>query len=221
LLIAASRLPATRSEAIHAEPAPAVLPLLRQPQIAWFFVSTFLTVLAHTSLYAFFSLYLVDLGYDKSAVGALWAVSVLAEIAFFWTQGRWFGRMTPHQWLKLVALATALRFAVVAWAGASVAVLVLAQLTHAITFAAHHAACIAMVQRLFPGRARARGHALYTTLGYGLSGVLGGVGGGWVISHWGYAPVFWLAGGCGLLAWWAARRSETAVVVLEGSVARG
>jgi hypothetical protein len=59
-------------------------------------------------------------------------------------------------------------------------VLVLAQLTHAITFAAHHLACIAEVNRFFPGRLRGRGQALYTTLGYGVPGVLGGLGGGWL-----------------------------------------
>jgi PPP family 3-phenylpropionic acid transporter len=59
MLVAALRLPATREEAVHDEPAPAVLPLLRQPAVAWFFTSIFFTVLAHTSLYAFFSLYLV------------------------------------------------------------------------------------------------------------------------------------------------------------------
>jgi predicted NBD/HSP70 family sugar kinase len=56
--------------------------------------------------------------------------------------------------------------------GAQLGVLVLAQALHAITFAAHHAACIALVTAL-PGRLRGRGQALYTTLGYG--GGLGGV----------------------------------------------
>lgn len=216
LLLAAMRLPATREDAVHDEPAPPVLPLLKKPEVAWFFASIFFTVLAHTSLYAFFSLYLVDLGYGKGAVGLLWAVSVLVEIAFFWTQGRWFPRLTPHTWLQVVALVTALRFVATAAGGAWAPVLVLAQLTHAITFAAHHAACIALVQRLFPGRLRGRGQALYTTLGYGFSGVLGGVGGGWVISRFGFATVFWAAALSGLLAWWCARRSERAGTEKEG-----
>lgn len=210
LLLAALRLPATKAAALHTEPAPAALPLLKQPEVAWFFASVFFTVLAHTSLYAFFSLYLVELGYDKGAVGALWAVSVAVEIVFFWTQGRWFGRLTPHAWLKVVAVVTALRFLAVAWGGASVTVLVLAQLTHAITFAAHHAACVALIQRLFPARLRGRGQALYTTLGYGLSGVLGGVGGGWMIGHLGFSSVFWAASAFGLCAWLAAARSQAA-----------
>jgi len=207
LLMAALRLPVTRDEATHTEPAPPVLPVLRRPEVAWFFASVFFVVLAHTSLYAFFSLYLVELGYGKSAVGGLWAVSVVVEIAFFWTQGRWFPRLQPHQWLLVVALVTALRFVATAAGGASPVVLVLAQLTHAITFAAHHAACIVLVNRYFPARLRGRGQALYTVLGYGLSGLLGGLGGGWVISRLGFAAVFWCAAVCALAGCYAAWRS--------------
>ena len=178
--------------------------------MAWFFASVFFTVLAHTSLYAFFSLYLVSLGYGKAAVGALWAISVVVEIIFFWKQGQWFPRLSPHRWLEVVAAVTAARFAATAAAGAWAPVLVLAQMTHAITFAAHHAACIALVHRLFPGRLRGRGHALYTTLGYGLSGVVGGVGGGWLIEHMGFAAAFWAATAASGVAWVCARRAARA-----------
>ena len=211
LLLAALRLPATQDETRHIEPAPPVLGVLRQPVVAWFFASVFFTVLAHASLYAFFSLYLVQLGYGKTAVGALWAVSVAVEIVFFWFQGRWFGRVTPYRWLQWVALVTALRFVAVALAGTAgpwaLALLVLSQLSHAVTFAAHHSACIQLVQRHFPGRLRGRGQALYTVLGYGLSGVLGGVGGGWLIEVSGFAAVFWAAALAGALAWACARRA--------------
>jgi PPP family 3-phenylpropionic acid transporter len=210
LLVAALRLPATREEAVHDEPAPPVLPLLRRPEVAWFFASVFFTVLAHTSLYAFFSLYLVSLGYGKTAVGALWAVSVVVEILFFWRQGRWFPVFAPHRWLEVVAGVTLLRFVATAAGGAYAPVLLLAQLMHAVTFAAHHATCIALVHRYFPGRLRGRGQALYTTLGYGLSGVLGGVGGGWLISHLGFAAVFWAASACALAAWVSARQASRA-----------
>lgn len=207
MLLAAWRLPATPAGAPAVEPAPPVLPLLRRPEVAWFFASIGFTVLAHTSLYAFFSLYLVSLGYGKLAVGALWAVSVAVEIAFFWFQGRWFPLLRPHRWLQVVAVVTALRFVATAGFGAWAPVLVLAQLTHAITFGAHHLACIAEVNRLFPGRLRGRGQALYTTLGYGVPGVLGGLGGGWLISHQGFAAAFWAAAACGGVAWLAATKA--------------
>lgn len=221
LLLAALRLPATQDEVHHDEAAPPVLLRLRQPEVAWFFASVFFTVLAHTSLYSFFSLYLVHLGYGKATVGALWAVSVAVEIAFFWLQGHWFHRFSAHGWLKLVAALTALRFVAVALAGRDLlpagsamlgldlglALLVLSQLAHAVTFAGHHSACIQLVQRYFPGRLRGRGQALYTTLGYGFSGVLGGVGGGWLIERLGYTALFLAAALAGLLAWACAARA--------------
>ena len=215
MFLAALRLPATRESAVHDEPAPPVLPVLRRPEVAWFFGSIFFTVLAHNSLYAFFSLYLVSLGYGKTAVGALWAVSVAVEIVFFWYQGHWFARLSAYRWLQVVALVTALRFVATASGGAWLAVLVLAQLSHAVTFATHHAACIALLQRHFPGRLLGRGQALYTTLGYGLPGVVGGLGGGWLIAHLGFAAVFWAAALAGLAAWGCARRAESLALSLR------
>ncbi len=65
------RLPAGVAEAQAQGPAPAVWPVLRRPEVAWFFASVFFTVLAHTALYAVFSLPLDELGFGKSTVGLL------------------------------------------------------------------------------------------------------------------------------------------------------
>lgn len=200
LLAVAARLPAARDAGHGPQAPPPVWPTLRQPTVAWFFASVFFTVLAHVALYAFFSLYLDQHGHGKSTVGTLWAVAVLGEMAFFYGQGRWFDRMSPHRWLQWVAGVSALRFAATAVSGGHLAVLVVAQAAHAITFGAHHAACIALVARHFPGRLRGRGQALYSALGYGLSGLVGGLGGGWLIERLGYAAVFWASALAGLLA---------------------
>jgi PPP family 3-phenylpropionic acid transporter len=193
LLATAWRLPSGHEERHGDEPAPPVLPMLRQPAVRCFLASVFFTVLAHSSLYAFFSLFLDALGHGKQAVGALWAVSVAAEVLFFMLQGRFFARLSPHGWLLLAAGMSALRFGAMAAAGQLMWLLVLAQLTHAVTFAAHHAGCIALVARNFPGRLRGRGQALYSALGYGLSGLVGGVGGGWLVERLGFAGLYWAA----------------------------
>jgi MFS transporter, PPP family, 3-phenylpropionic acid transporter len=191
LALAAWRLPQSTSSQTTAAPAAhGVLAVLRRPVVAWFFAGVFLTVLAHTSLYIFFSLYLVERGYGKSAVGLLWAVSVAAEIAFFWTQGRWFARWDAHAWLVIAAAASVLRFGAIAAFGGVAIVLVLAQTLHALTFAAQHAACITLIDKHFAGRLRGRGQALYTTLGYGASGVLGGLAGGAISERFGFPAVF-------------------------------
>jgi MFS transporter, PPP family, 3-phenylpropionic acid transporter len=213
LLAAALRLPPSVDAVRHDEPAPPVLRLLRRPPVAWFFASIFFTVLAHSSLYSFFSLYLVALGYGKGMVGVLWAVSVVVEIVFFAQGGAWFTKHPPEHWLGAAGAVTAARFCIVGLAGLAgggpwtLLLLVLSQLTHAITFAAHHTACIQLVQRHFPGRLRGRGQALYTVLGYGLSGVIGGLGGGWLIERGGFMALFGAAALAGLAAWGCARQA--------------
>lgn len=210
LLLAVSlwRLPLI-SEPAHHDSAPAgALAVLRRPEVAWFFAGVFLTVLAHVSLYAFFSLFAVSFGMSETTIGLLWALGVLVEIAFFWTQGHWFERLSMHNWLLLAAVVAALRFGAMAAFGHLMAVLLLTQLTHAVTFAAQHAACISLVARYFPGPLRGRGQALYTTLGYGASGVVGGVAGGALIERWGYPAVFWASSGAALLAAMCLMRSR-------------
>ena len=191
LLIAAHRLPIVHEAPHGSDTAPGALAVLRQPVVAWFFAGVFFTVLAHTSLYAFFSLYLVSLGYSKTAVGLVWAVGVAAEVAWFWFQGRWLARYSAHAWLTIAGVVSMLRFAATAAFGTVPALLVAVQCTHAVTFAAQHSSCIGVINRHFPGRLRGRGQALYTLLGYGASGVIGGIAGGAVSEAYGFAAVFW------------------------------
>ncbi len=193
LLVAVFRLPAHREAGQANASAPGALAVLREPVVAWFFAGVFLTVLAHTALYAFYSLDLASLGYGKGAIGLLWAVGVLAEVGWFMFQGRWVHRLSMHTWLGVAALASAVRFALIAAFAGSGVLLVGAQLLHALSFAAQHSACIALIARYFPGRLRGRGQALYTVLGYGVSGVVGGVAGGALSEAFGFAAVFWAA----------------------------
>lgn len=208
LMAATLRLPDQRDASPTAHAGAGVLAVLRRPEVAWFFASVFFTVLAHASLYAFFSLYLDALGYAKWVVGALWAVSIAVEVLFFWFQGPLFGRMAPYRWLQWAALLSALRFAVTAAFGAHWTALVAAQALHAVTFAAQHAACIVLIHRHFPGTLRGRGQALYSVLGYGLSGVAGGFGGGWLSTRFGFPAVFWAGALAGLVALACATRAQ-------------
>jgi PPP family 3-phenylpropionic acid transporter len=187
-----------------------VLHLLRRPEIAWFFASVFFTVLAHQALYAFFSLYLAELGYGKGAIGLIWALGVLVEVVWFWMQGRWFARLSAHRWLVIAGAVTAARLAGVAAFGAVPLVLVLCQCTHAITFAAQHTACIDVVNRHFGGRARGRGQALYAVIGYGFSGVVAGIAGGALVEAAGFAAVFWAASVAGVTAALCACKAQRA-----------
>lgn len=165
-------------EAPRAEAVTARVPLaavLRQPEVIAFFLSTALMVAAHTSLYVFYSLYLERLGYSKPVIGAMWSLGVIAEIVFFYFQASVFRRISPRS-VILFAFAVAIaRFAMIGAGGASLAVLVVAQLLHAATFAAHHSASIMAMQRWFSGALQGRGQALFVSIAYGAGGTLGGL----------------------------------------------
>lgn len=209
-------LPNIKEPAHHErKPGEPVGPVLRQPVVRWFFAALFFHVMAHFSVYGFLSLYLDALGYSKATIGALWAVSVLVEIAWFYAQGRLIVRFSMERWLVICAVATVVRMAMTAGLGGWLLALVVAQLLHALTFATHHTACMAMVTRHFPGRLRGRGQALFTVSGYGVGGVTGVLAGGVLAEHWGFRVVFAAAAGLGLLALFCAqrvRRLEAAAV---------
>jgi len=103
-------------------------------------------------------------------------------------------------WLVLCAAATALRMGLTATFAAVLPLLLLAQMLHALTFAAHHSVCTALLSHHFPGRLRARWQALYTVFGYGFPGVLGGLAGGALSAKYGLASVFIATCATGLIA---------------------
>ncbi|MFM1818352.1 MAG: putative 3-phenylpropionic acid transporter, partial [Pseudomonadota bacterium] len=190
VVISAFALPDLKEAVTVEQSRPAVGQVLRQRSVQWFFVSAFFHVLAHIGIYVFFSLYLDALGYSKTLIGLLWAVSVLVEIAWFIWQSRWLHWLPMSGWLVLCSGAMVLRMLMTSvWADV-LWVLVLAQCLHALTFATHHTASVALLSHHFPGRLRGRGQALYTVIAYGLTGVLGGVVGGFMSERWGLVSVF-------------------------------
>lgn len=194
------RLPDRKEEA-HAHPGgPRLGPVLRQAPVRWLFASLFFHVLSHMGNYLFFSLHLDALGYSKTMIGLLWSAAVLAEIAWFFTQGRWLPRLSLTAWLVLCAGFTVMRMGLTAWGAAILAVLVVAQLLNALTFAAHHSVFVALMSHHFPGRLRGRGQALFTVVGYGSTGVVAGLGGGYLSQHGGLPSIFWATFGFSFVA---------------------
>jgi len=203
--LAAITLPRAAVAASHDEPHGA-LRTLRDPRVAAFFAACFCMTVAHGALYAFFSIYLVDAGYSTTAVGALWTLGVLAEIAVF----RWLPALMQRLSLRAILLASFLaagvRFIAIGSAVDLVFVLVLAQLLHGLTFGAYHAASVAAVYRLFRGALAVRGQALYASLSYGLGGAVGMLLSGWAWQALGPQATFAVSASFGiagalLVAW--------------------
>lgn len=199
-------LPDLKEAVTHHEENTAVWPVLTQEPVKWFFITAFFHVLSHIGVYVFFSLYLDSLGYSKVWIGMLWAVSVIVEIVWFFTQAKWMPRLPLTAWLVVCSGAMVLRMGLTAQWADVLWVLLIAQALHALTFAANHTVCIALLSHHFPGRLRGRGQALYTVIAYGFPGVLGGLAGGLLSDRFGLQSVYWISMMTALMATAAAYR---------------
>ena len=156
-----------------------LLIVLFNPDVRWFLLSGFFMIFAHASLYVFYSLYLSDLGYDKFQIGLFWALGVAAEVLFFYFQSKVLSRLDAEVILQATFGIGVIRFILIAFLPIT-SVLIVAQLMHAGTFAAHHSAANKLLQRWFTGPVQARGQALMATISYGLGGTPGGLCAGWI-----------------------------------------
>jgi PPP family 3-phenylpropionic acid transporter len=151
---------------------------LREPAVLAFLASAFLMIFAHAALYAFFSLFLERHGYSKTAIGAIWGIGVVAEIALFMVQRRFFERQSAMRLLAFSFLVCGLRFALIGASDGALWVLVWAQLMHAVTFGLHHSASMAVLHRWFEPAQQARAQAAFIVVSYGLGGSAGGLAAG-------------------------------------------
>ena len=159
----------------RSEDTPSVRQLLKQREVIAFFISTFLMIAAHASLYVYYSLYLSQIGYSKTVIGLMWSLGVVAEILFFYFQAPLFRRFGVATLMLTSLLVGVVRFLMIGFGAESIVMLLIAQILHAATFGVHHSASVATLQRWFAGPLQARGQALFISVSYGLGGSLGGL----------------------------------------------
>jgi len=161
-------------------------------------VTSFLMQASHGAYYGFYSLYLVDIGFDGWQVGAFWVLGVVAEIALMWTCSRFLQQAAPARVLGVCLVLAALR-----WFGIGLARdwlwLALLQLLHAATFAAFHISAVTWVRRLAPAHRHAAAQGWYSACGFGLGTTLGIMACGWISAQSGYAVAFFACTAVALL----------------------
>lgn len=186
---------------------PGIGHILRQPRVRALLGACFAMSAAHGALYVFYSIHLADHGYNKTGVGLLWSLGVVAEIFVFLFMARLSSRYSLRTILLASFGAAVVRFLLIGWGVESILLTVLAQLMHGLTFGSYHAAAIAAVNQWFPGRVQGRGQAMYSSLSFGAGGLLGGLVSGWtwdwIGAAWTYtlSSAFALAGLLLILVW--------------------
>jgi PPP family 3-phenylpropionic acid transporter len=174
--------------------------ILRRPEVLALLAGCFLMSVSHGPYHTFYSIWLVEHGYTKSDVGLLWALGVVAEIVVFFAWTRFTARLSPRQLLLGAYGIAFVRFVAIGWLPASLTVVLLGQVAHAATFGCFHGAAVALTHRFFRGRHQSKGQALYSGVGFGAGGAVGGLMSGYLWDHAGGAWTFTAGGLAGLLA---------------------
>ena len=191
-------MPHTEVPAHHNDHQP-IREIMLQPRVLTLFGASFLMSVAHGPYYTFFSIYLVEHGYAKSAVGGLWAIGVICEIGVFFLMP-WLAQRYGFARILIGSLVLAvLRFLLIGWGVDFLLLLLLAQILHAATFGAYHAASLGLVHEFFQGRHQSRGQALFGSLTYGAGNMLGGLASGPIWQHWGATVLYSCSAGAALL----------------------
>lgn len=175
--------------------------LLKRPLFLLFLLAMGAILGSHAAFYTFGALHLKAQGISGQAFGALWAISIFAEMALLAFSAPLVERIGP---MKLVIAGGAA--AVIRWGGMSIdppfAVVVLLQLLHALTYGAAHVGAIHFIARAVPTRAAGTAQALYSAIGSGLITGVATLAAGHLYPHLGGQTFLVMAGlaGCGLAA---------------------
>jgi len=183
-----------------------ILDVLRRPWVKALLVACLLSQLSFAPYYNFFTLFLERHEYARGTAGFLWALAVIAEIGLFLVMGRLISAVGARRLMLVVLAGTALRWVLTALLVDSLALLMLLQISHALTFGAYHALAVYYVQQYFPGSMQGRGQAFYNAAAYGLGGSIGSLASGYVWEHVSPEAVFVGAGLAALAGWFIAWR---------------
>jgi len=179
-----------------------ILEVLKRPWVQALLAACLLSQLSFAPYYNFFTLFLERHDYTRGTAGILWALAVLAEIGLFLVMGRLISAFGPRRLMLIVLAATAGRWLLTALLVDSLVLLVLLQVSHALTFGAYHALAVYYVQQYFPGSMQGRGQAFYNAAAYGVGGSIGSLGAGYVWQHVSPEAVF-VGAALAALAGWA------------------
>jgi len=174
--------------------------IIKKPEVIAFFLVYMLLQFAHAAYYVFYSIYLKQLNYTASLTGLLWSLGVIAEIFLFVVMARLLKHFALRTILLLSIGLSVLRWLLIAWAADYFEVLLFAQLLHAATFGATHAAAIHLVHHYFGHRHQGKGQALYSSLSFGLGGMMGSLMSGYYWELLGAQFVYSTAAVCCALA---------------------
>ena len=160
----------------------------------------FLMQMAHGPYYTFYSIYMQEHGYSLSAIGYLWALSVLAEVLIFMRMHKLVPRFGLKRLLIISLILSACRWIIIALFPMSFPLIIFAQVLHAATFGIYHAVAIQYIHQYFVAQHQGKGQALYSSLSFGAGGASGSLYAAYTWDSFGATITFFIAAVLSIIA---------------------
>lgn len=189
-------IPDTKRSTVHPADSVGMIHILKKPEVIAFLLVSLLIQLAHSPYYVFYSVYLKHYHYSASYTGLLWTCGVLAEIVLFVYMKQLLKRVSLRTILLSSLVLSVIRWLLIAEYADNLAVLITAQLFHAATFGGTHVAAMHLIYGYFGEHHQGKGQAIYTSLSFGLGGLLGSLYAGYYWESLGAEFVYLIAALC-------------------------
>ena len=180
----------------HADSKPGIWKLLLRAEVIAFFVVYLLLQISHGPYYVFYSIYLKQHNYSELMTGFLWSLGVCAEIIIFIAAQPLLKVFTLRSMLLGSLLLSLIRWYLIADFADNLWIMLFAQLLHAASFGTTHLIAVQLVQAYFGNAHPGKGQALYSSISFGIGGMLGGYYSGYLWQVAGPETVFKLASLC-------------------------
>ncbi|MDQ0257549.1 PPP family 3-phenylpropionic acid transporter [Evansella vedderi] len=157
------------------------LKLLKSPKLMTFLLMVMAIGLTHRMNDSFLGLYIVELGGNESYIGMSWFIGVVTEAVVFALSFYWLRSFHPLTLINIAAFLYFIRWVLMSFVPDPTFVLYI-QVLHGICFAILYLTAFQFVTRLVPDELESTGHLLYISVFFGISGVIGSIIGGQIMS---------------------------------------
>ena len=158
-----------------------------------FLFSAFLMLVSHGTYYGFFSIHLENLGYRNTFIGFAWALASTSEIIVMIRSDKIFKRFSFENVLVFSFIIAAIRWFTLYFVRSPVLILI-TQVTHAVTYGTFHIASILYIDSLTPDEAKTLGQAANNAVSYGLGIMIVFFLNGYLYERVGSSALFVLSG---------------------------
>ncbi|MEY4718331.1 MAG: hypothetical protein RL563_949 [Pseudomonadota bacterium] len=170
-------------------------------ELGAFFSVYLLLQVAHGPYYAFYSVYLQQHDYTGTQTALFWSLGVCAEIVIFLTMTRLQKYVSLRQLLLGSLILSSVRWLIIAEQIDYLPAVLGAQVLHAASFGITQIVAMQLLQGYFGEQHQSKGQALYSSLSFGLGGMLGSYFSGYFWDLLGGSSVFLAAASLCTLAW--------------------